>query len=253
MSTTFLDTRSAILRRRPLVVGTLTGRLGLPDQMRRAASPLIDIVEVRLDTFRQIESDAARPFAASLLQRVRRATRKPVLLTLRSHTESGGAVPAGRRWDDARREAVLVPLLPQAALVDVEARRRTFARRVGAMARRLGVNVIHSFHDFRRSGDPRVLDRWCAEARRSKADLFKAAVTPRDGAELAEFLSWGTQVRGIRPVLIGMGAAGAPSRTMGFSFGSVLTFGHLGAAAAPGQIPAAELGRAVRAIYGAGR
>lgn len=253
MSTTFLESRSSVLRRRPLVVGTLSGHVKLADQIRRAASPLIDVVEVRLDTFREIDSDSARTFAASLLRRVRRGTRKPVLLTLRSDTENGAVIPRGRRWDDARRESLLVPLLPLAALIDVEARRRRFARRMGARARRLGVNVIHSFHDFRRSGDPRVLERWCGEARRARADIFKAAVTPRDGAELAAFLSWGLRVRGIRPVLIGMGAAGGPSRTMGFSFGSVLTFGHLGAAAAPGQIPASELGRAVRTIYGAGR
>ena len=250
MPTTFLDTRASLLGRRPLVVGTLTGRLSLADQLRRASSPLVDLVEVRLDTFREIITPSARTFALALLERIRRVTRRPLLLTLRSFTEAGTAVAARRRLSDDRREALLVPLLPHAALVDVEVRRRAFARRITSVARRLGVNVIQSYHDFRKAESPRVLDRWCDAARRGKADIFKAAVTPADGPELGAFLSWGARVRGIRPVLIGMGAAGAPSRTLGFSFGSVLTFGHLGAEAAPGQLPAAELGRAVRVIYG---
>lgn len=249
----FLDRRASVLKRRPLVVGTLTGRRDVAGQLRAAASRFIDVVEIRLDTFSQVHSASGRVFAGGILDRVRRRCRKPILLTLRSHAERGVSIPARERLDDRRREALLAPLLPGAALVDVEARSRAFARRITAMARRLGVGVIHSFHDFKTLSQPKVLDRWCAEARRGGADIFKAAVTPRDGEELARFLRWGMGVRRIRPVLIGMGAAGAPSRTVGFSFGSVLTYGHLGVSAAPGQLPAAELGRAVRAIYGDGK
>jgi 3-dehydroquinate dehydratase len=50
-----------------------------------------------------------------------------------------------------------------------------------------------------------------------------------------------------------MGAPAAISRTVGFTFGSILTYGHLGATAAPGQTPAPELGKAVRQIYGGGK
>jgi 3-dehydroquinate dehydratase-1 len=245
-----LQSRSSILRRRPLVVGTLTGRRDVAGQIRRASSPLIDVVEIRLDTFREIFTPSARAFSVALVHRVGRLSAKPLLLTLRSHTERGSAAPARERLGDARREALLLPLLPAAALVDVEVRRRPFARRLTAVARRLGVGVIHSFHDFKSAPKPGVLDRWCAEARRGGADIFKAAVTPKDGKALAAFLAWGLRVEKMRCVLIGMGAAGAPSRTMGFSFGSILTFGHLGSPAAPGQMPAAELARAVRAIYG---
>jgi len=250
----FLHTRSSLLRHRPLVVGVLTGSRDVPGQLRRAASPLVDLVEVRLDSFRKAHGPDGLRFSAELIQRVKKASRKPILLTLRSHTETdpdkSGA--AGRRghMDDARREALLVPLLPTVAMVDVEARRARFARRVTSVARRLGVGVIHSFHDFKTPSSPAKLDRWCARARRAGADIFKAAVTPRDGRDLSKFLVWGTRVQRIGRVLIGMGAAGAPSRTMGFTFGSLLTYGHLGASTAPGQMPAAELGRAIRAIYG---
>lgn len=248
-----LSSRSSIVPRRPLVVGVLTGRRDIAGQLRRATSPLIDLVEVRLDTFAGARGPDGRHFSAGLLHRVKKATRKPILLTLRSHTESASPVPAAQRMDDARREALIVPLLPAVAMVDVEARRPHFAARVTSVARRLGVAVIHSYHDFKSPSSAAQLNRWCERSRRAGADMFKAAVTPRDAKDLARFLAWGARVEKIGRVLIGMGAAGAPSRTLGFSFGSALTYGHLGSSAAPGQMPAAELGRAVRAIYGGGK
>ncbi len=247
------SSRSSIVLRRPLVVGVLTGGRDLAGQLRRAASPLVDLVEVRLDTFRAVYGPDGRHFSAELLHRVKRATRKPILLTLRSPTERSAPARATERMDDARRESLVVPLLPVVAMVDVEVRRARYAGRVTAVARRAGVVVIHSFHDFKTPSSPARLDRWCATARRGGADIFKAAVTPRHGKDLAKFLEWGVRVEKIGRVLIGMGAAGAPSRTLGFTFGSALTYGHLGASTAPGQMAAADLGRAVRAIYGGGK
>jgi 3-dehydroquinate dehydratase-1 len=247
----FLSSRSSVLRARPLVVGTLTGHGDLRGQLRRAASPLVDVVEVRLDTFPALYRGRPHGFSLDLLQDVTRRCRKPILLTLRHAGERGTPARRNERLSDAAREAIVAPLLPLVRLVDVEARRRGYARRVSALARRLGVVSIHSYHDFRRA-DVRGLDRWAARARAGGADLFKVAVTPATETELEAFLRWGRALPG-RKVLIGMGAAGAPSRTLGFTFGSLLTYGHLGRAAAPGQMSAAELGRAIRSIYGRGR
>ncbi|MBV9080403.1 MAG: type I 3-dehydroquinate dehydratase [Elusimicrobia bacterium] len=251
MPSSFFEKRRSILRHRPLVVGTLTGRGSLDAQLRRGASPFVDVIELRLDTFSDVRRPLARVFAAELLARIRRKTHKPVLLTLRSHTEQPAAARGARRLTDDEREKLIVPLLTAVQLVDVEARRRTFAARVTALARRMGVSVIHSYHDFRGAGRRAELDRLVHAARRQRADVFKAAVTPRTERELDDLFRWGLGLEGIGRVLIGMGPHGAPSRTIGFTFGSLLTYGHLGTSAAPGQWPAAELGRAVRDIYGA--
>lgn len=250
MPSSFLASRSAVLQTRPLVAATLTGRADVAGQLRRAASPLIDLVEVRLDTFPAVYRSHAHGFSLDLLQRVRATTRKPVLLTLRAASERGAPAPASERLGDAAREAIVAPLLPMAALVDVEVRRERYARRVTALARRLGVGAVHSYHDFR-GARLAGLDVLAARARAAGAELFKVAVTPSKEGDVEAFLRWGRSLQ-IPSVLIAMGAAGAISRTIGFTFGSVLTFGHLGRAAAPGQIAAAELGRSVRAIY-AGR
>ncbi len=249
MPTSFLQSRSKVLRRRPLVVGTLTGQASLNAQLTRARSPYIDVVELRLDTFTAVHKEGAKAFALALMHRVRKVTRKPVLLTFRSHTESGTAVRAEFRAGDSLRESVVAPLLPLAALVDVEARRVSYAARVGAVARRLGVGVIHSYHDFKgaRLAGPRL---WAARAAKKGADVFKVALSPKTDRELDAFLGWGLSLDGPR-VLIGMGPEAAMTRQTGFTFGSILTYGHLGRSAAPGQVAAADLGRRIRLIYGA--
>jgi 3-dehydroquinate dehydratase I len=129
----------------------------------------------------------------------------------------------------------------------VEARHGRFARRLGALARRLGVAVIQSYHDFKSAGRPSDLSRL---SRQTEADILKIAVTPKNAGELSRFLSWGLSLEKIRRVLIAMGPEGTPSRTLAWSFGSVLAYGHLGVSAAPGQLSAVDTARAIRSIYG---
>ena len=253
MTRSFLQSRASLLRRRPIIVGTLTGRRDVSGQLRRAASPLIDVIEVRLDTFAAVYGPGPIAAALEIFQRVKKACRKPILLTLRSHTERGDGAPPSERMADGRRAEIVAPLLSSVALVDVELRRPRYARRVARLARRRGVTVIGSWHDFRSGGRRADVLRGSRLARRIGADVFKVAVTPESPSRLSDLFSWAEDIEGIPVALIGMGASAAVSRVIGFSFGSVLAYGRLGASAAPGQPPAAELARAVRAVYGCAR
>jgi 3-dehydroquinate dehydratase-1 len=250
MPTPFLPKFRSVLRRRPLVVGTLVGTADRDAQLTRAASPAVDILEVRLDSFRELFSpgDDALRWARLFLARARERTKKPLLLTLRAKAEAGPGPVLGT-FSDARRLALLEGLLPAAALVDVEARHFTPIRAFTRRAKRRGVSVIHSFHDFNGPSTPARLRRWSAAAGRLGADFFKAAVMPRKPEDVESFLSAGLALPGPTPVLIAMGPLGEVSRFIGYSFGSALTFGHLGTAAAPGQVPVERLGAAVRVLY----
>lgn len=226
---------------RPLVVGTLTGPQPLPASLSRARSAGVDIVEVRLDTF----SAALVRKAPAFLKSLRAKIKKPLLITFRSSREGGQG-----RWSASEREQVLESGLPYATFVDVEILEAALARRLTRAARRKKVRVIHSIHHF----SPGL--RWRDLERASRASLhmgdaiFKAAVMPRDNDELEAFLHKGKELPNPQKILIGMGNAGLPSRVVGFSFGSMMTFGHLGRSAAPGQMPAAELSRIIRDVYG---
>ena len=82
-----------------------------------------------------------------------------------------------------------------------------------------------------------------------KGDIFKVAVTPLSEENTMEFLYKGYHLPSENKVLIGMGKAGQVSRFIGFSFGSILTYGHLGQSAAPGQVAVADLAKSLRQIY----
>lgn len=227
---------------RALVVGTLVGEGSLKSQIKKARSPYVDIVEVRLDTFH-----SGNP--RELLQHVRSQTRKPLMLTLRSHTECGKTVPPKHRWTDQDRIALLTTLLPWARWIDVEIRHLPYAKVMTAAAHRKNVKVIHSYHQFSGRFNASDAARWAQASARIHGDVFKVAMTPHSNEELEDFLSWGQALKNKGRVLIGMGKVGLMSRFIGFSFGSVMTYGHLGRSAAPGQVPADSLGKTIRDLY----
>jgi 3-dehydroquinate dehydratase I len=235
---------------RPLTVGTLTAAARLSDQLKKAASPFVDIIELRLDTFHPCRGSAGAAQSARVLARfVKDRLKKPLLMTFRADSERGENIRADDRVSDRVRQAVLAAVLPWAAYLDIEAR-SSLAGPLTALARKKGVRVIHSFHNFKGPAPTALLNRLSKNARQLKADFFKAAITSRTEADLHRFLNWGLELREPRPILIAMGKRGLPSRYVGFSFGSVFSYGHLGKSAAPGQVPADELGKALRKIYG---
>lgn len=253
MKQPFLRSQSKLLRTRPLVVGTLTAREPVSKQLRAAVSARIDLLEVRLDGFSQAQGafQRAYDFGKNLLREIKQKSKLPVLLTFRSSDEQG--VKNAAAVSDARRAEILSRLLPSAELVDVEIRRREFARRMTIIARIQGVDVIHSVHDFKTAGDLPSLARLADASSKMKGDVFKVAVTPKTTGDVENFLEWGNNLKNPHRVLIAMGKTGLPSRFVGFSFGSVLTYGHLGRSAAPGQAPAAYLKKKIMEIYDGAR
>jgi 3-dehydroquinate dehydratase-1 len=113
-----------------------------------------------------------------------------------------------------------------------------------------GVDVVHSAHNFNGVWNAPQLARFAAASRALQGDVLKLAVMPSSNEELEIFLRQAKDVPARHKALIGMGRIGEPSRLFGFSFGSMLTYGHLGRSAAPGQIPARELTRAIKNLYG---
>jgi 3-dehydroquinate dehydratase-1 len=234
MSHSFFTRQQSTLKKRPLVIGTIAGTADLKTQIKNARHTPVDMIEVRLDTL---------PLRA--FHEIRRIS-KPLLLTIRSAKENGKK--AGNGYSDAERLKLFETLLPFCDAVDVELRHPALLRKVTRLAHRHGVGVIHSYHDFKRAGRPR---EWVLLQKRSaalKGDVFKIAVMPKTPAEVESFLRWGLSLK--KPAaLIAMGPLGEMSRYVGYSFGSVLTYGHFGRSAAPGQPSAAALVKAVRGIY----
>lgn len=241
---------NAVLSHRPAVVGTLTGGASLSDQLRAARTARVDAIEFRADTFPWSgESTAVANMAArGVISRIREAGRFPVLLTIRRAPEQS-ARPAGPALSNTRRAALFRALLPAVHGVDVEIAATALARDVTRAAHAKRVSVIHSFHDF---GSPSTSSRLLALARASRrmgGDLFKAAITPRTEDDVVQAFRAAASWPVPRMTLIAMGAKGAVTRIAGYTFGSLLTYGSLGRATAPGQLSAAALRPLVNRLY----
>jgi 3-dehydroquinate dehydratase-1 len=160
-----------------------------------------------------------------------------VLFTNRRSAEGG----AGAQ-EEERRVSILEAAADTGvpALVDVElATSPALAGRVTAAARRGGVAVIRSWHDFSSTPSPAALAGTLRVMQEAGADVAKVAVTPQTPEDVLTLLAAGVEARrtflAIPAILMSMGPLGGVSRFAGY-FGSDLTFAVGVQASAPGQM-----------------
>ncbi|NNE92242.1 MAG: type I 3-dehydroquinate dehydratase, partial [Verrucomicrobiales bacterium] len=150
----------------------------------------------------------------------------------------------------ARRQELTAPLLPRAALLDVELSTLAEMTPMIEEARRLGVAIVGSFHDFESTpGIPELEDR-IQQAADAGIDVVKFAVVIESHEALFDLagLVEKTVNRGQLISAMGMGRLGKLSRLVLASAGSCLNYGFLQTANAPGQWPAGELRRLIGEI-----
>lgn len=221
-------------------------RQTLLEQAARLGALQPDCIEWRADFCEDLEPDEV----PGLLAAVAAASGCPLIFTNRLHAEGGR-----RSQAEDRRAAILEAAagtgLP--AMVDVEmATPPSLAQRVAATARRSGVAVIRSWHDFSATPPRDALLATLRAMLDAGADVAKVAVTPRVPEDVLALLGAGLEARrtflDIPGILMSMGALGAVSR-FGGHFGSDLTFAVGVQASAPGQM-ALDLVRGVLRALG---
>lgn len=121
-----------------------------------------------------------------------------------------------------------------------------------ARAHNCGVKVIVSNHDFAKTPAREEMAKRLCRMQEIGADIAKIAVMPADAADVLALLEVTQECRGtlhVPLITMSMGAAGVVSRLLGETFGSALTFGMVGQASAPGQIPAGELRELLQKLH----
>ena len=227
----------------PLICAPLVGtdRAAVLAEANAARAAGADIVEWRIDYFRELDK------AIDTGRALREALSIPVLLTRRSVAEGGQRVPI--------TEKQVVELYAEACaagfadLVDYEmSSAEADINAVREAARRHGVGLVCSFHDFERTPPLPELARQFRRAQELGGDVAKVSVMARNSEDVLTLLAATQQASKVLELpLIGisMGPHGALSRTIGFAFGSALTFGVATAGSAPGQMPIGELRSAI--------
>ena len=159
----------------------------------------------------------------------------PWIVTVRHPAEGGQNAMSAT----ARREALL-ELLPAAALVDVEIRSLGGMTEVLSEARKAGVGVIASFHDFQKTPSSARLQALVKQATDAGSDVLKIAThtnTPGDVARLLDLL----ETAPLPLAVMGMGPLGMASRVMLAAAGSALNYGWLHQPNVTGQWSAKDL------------
>lgn len=208
--------QSRIQLSRPNVVGTIHSAGGFAAAKRSA----VDAVEVRVDCLSK-PPDASQLSTLSL----------PAILTIRRFDE-GGSLPL----HDAQRAALYLELLPAASAIDLEVAslKSPELRPVLAAARRAGIPLIASFHDFSATPSLARLRSVAVRAREAGADVVKIATKTEVPTDVATLLTLLEQSDGPLSVM-GMGRLGRASRLLLAKAGSVLNYAWLHRPQVPGQ------------------
>ena len=168
---------------------------------------------------------------------------RPVLLTIRAAREGGAW-----KGTEADRRALMLEGLGSVAAVDLEIGTKTPEPVVQA-AHAAGVQVVGSFHDFKRTPSLAALQAVERRGRDMGADVVKIATQVRSAADLARLMALPALAQGPIAVL-GMGTRGAISRVALPCAGSCLTYGALDIATASGQLTCRELAKELARFVG---
>ena len=219
----------------------------LSSAQKVAEFPEIVLAEWRADHFCDALSSEK---TLSVLQKIRAILPgKPLIYTFRTAREGGQAAisPA-----DYIRLCEATAASQLAALIDVEMFFEEAALRCVQAVHAHNGKVIGSWHNFSLTpSEHEIIDRFrCMQ--HQGADVLKMAVMPNSEQDVSRFVAAVQQVRSFakQPLCaIAMGELGRETRISGEAFGSCLTFGAVGEASAPGQVPVTALHEALCAVH----
>lgn len=181
-----------------------------------------DILELRIDLLDDYSE-------AEFIIREMKKTGLPVLITNRPKQEGGA-------WEksEAERIGVLISLMPIADAIDIElcAKDRDF---VVKEAKNAGKTVIISTHYFQKTPETKVMKNVLEESFTAGADIAKLAVMPESFDDVLRLFDVTLHAKGA-VCTIAMGDIGKHSRVIAPVYGSVMTYGSVDTAIAPGQL-----------------
>lgn len=249
---------NATVQLRNLVIGEGAPKICVPvlgttqESIREAVEALkghpFDMVEWRADYFEHVrqpeEVEAVLGMLRDILQEV------PILFTVRTREEGGYQSVHTDDYIAINAHAAATGLID---MIDVESfAGDDIAFVVIEAAHSAGVKVIASNHHFDRTPKKEEMIMRLCKMQEMEADIVKMAVMPRaerDVLTLLDVTLTMKELHAVTPVVtMAMGELGLVSRLTGKIFGSAITFGSVGMASAPGQIPTERLRAALELI-----
>lgn len=222
--------RGALQTGRPNVAAVVVDGLS-PAIVRKALSIGADLIELRVDTF----ADRKAETLISSLSGLRlKFPRLPIILTVRSKDEGGKYAIS-----DSGRRAIFEALMPYVDIVDVELSSSAILKYIVGCARERSKKVIISHHNFKTTPSVKALNGIIARGERAGADIVKIAAFARGTEDLGVLA--GLLAGRDNLIVIAMGAYGRASRVFFPMIGSLVTYGSITNATAPGQLTLKEI------------
>lgn len=235
---------------RPKIIVPIVAKTAheIMEKAREILSCAVDFVEWRVDFY---EDAADTPKVLATLKELRSVLGEmPILVTARTR-EEGGALDINMDAYTALNTAVAQS--GDADIIDVQifAGDEVVRKNIDAI-HAAGCKVVGSYHCFDGTPDKADLVRRLRKAQDMGADIPKAAVMPRCTADVLTLLDATREMHeeyADRPIITMSMGSGVISRLSGECFGSAATFGMIGQASAPGQIPCDQLSAVLSILH----
>jgi 3-dehydroquinate dehydratase-1 len=223
----------------PVVLGTVTTAPGLRCLAQKKIAA--DAIEVRVDAL------LAEKVPAEKIETALRASKHPVLLTLRIPAE-GGKHP----WKVAERRALYLRLLLHVEAVDVELATARSMQPVIDEARRTGKTLVFSAHAIEKPASPAQIAKWVTQYDQQPRTILKVAAQIKSWRDLQQLAALLVNHPDWSIAVMGLGPYAAQSRATLTALGSRLIYGYLDQPAAPGQPSATKVTKMLLAVRNLG-
>lgn len=226
------------LGKRPAIVAVISEE---PVESAKAAKWLgADLLELRLDMLEFGSPEEMK----KVIERIKSGTGLPCIATNRLHADGG-------KWQGSEEDRIelLRQAVPLIDAIDIElAADANLREALIKTVKAAGKSVIVSSHDFKSTpavGDMKAI---LASSFEAGADIAKLAVMPLSMQDTLDLLQ--VTLDSGRPVCtIAMGDIGRHTRIAAPCYGSVLTYGSIDKAVAPGQIQIHQLKSALEILF----
>jgi 3-dehydroquinate dehydratase I len=232
------------LSKRPLIVAPILGNDDLFYQAEKAEDDGADLIEVRIDTL-PIENIALIDF---ILIKMRKTVKLPFIATFRSPKEQAPGTKFIRIGEE-KRQMVYESVLRFVDFIDIELSADTMNRFLTNKAHKYGKKVILSYHNFHSLPSSNEIKELSKKFQSLHGDFLKIAGTPKNMGEAIQFMFECSSLKKTNPIFIPMKEQEEIFRIIGFTFGSLFTYGFLEKSNAPGQIQIKELSKRIKLLY----
>ena len=224
-------------KKRPLIALPVDDK-NIDEVLERAKKEKIDIIELRIDQFSNLEIDY-------ILEHGKKVKEKGfyLLATVRSKKEGGSDIP------DKERFEIFSKIVHFADILDIELTSENINKDVIDLSKGHGKLSLVSYHDFEKTPSEEEIQEIIDRANSLSPDIIKYAFNVKGFEDVGKIMSVTHKNRDKKIVAIGMGELGKITRVAGYFFGSLISYTFIGKSFAPGQIEASRLIEEMR-FYG---